>query len=114
MSNLLSSPTFWLLRVALGGGLVLLLTCVAVRLLRQPARRQRVAEWGVAAALALTLLAVAPSWLLIPVASPREPIAAAAPAAQPEREDLAPAFPIDLLAAEPVPEEAQESPVPGA
>ena len=39
MSDAWLSPALWLLRVAVGGGLVLLLTWAIVRLLRQPARR---------------------------------------------------------------------------
>src|SRR5436190_14282501 len=101
MSDAWLLPALWLLRVALGGGLVLLLTWAVVRRLRQPARRQRVAEWGVVAALALAGLALTPSWLLIPVAVSTEPVAEAPNAAELREEpaEPAPAFPIDLLVA---------------
>src|SRR5205807_2021363 len=45
------------------GGLVLLLAWGLARRTRQPARRQRVGEWGLAAALVVALLSVGPSWL---------------------------------------------------
>jgi beta-lactamase regulating signal transducer with metallopeptidase domain len=107
----------WLLRVLLGGGLLLLVTFLLVRKLRQPARRQRVAEWGVVAALVLAVLAVAPSWLLISVEPAPTGVVAEtlAPLARHEEEDpVAPAFPLQVLAVEPLAEEAPERPIPGA
>lgn len=63
-------PSFlvgWIVRVLLSGGFVLLLTCAAVRLCRQPARRQRVAEWGLLGGLLAIGLSLAPSWLNVPL-----------------------------------------------
>jgi hypothetical protein len=80
----------WLLHITVGGGAVLLLTCAVVHRLRQPARRQRVAEWGVVAALLLAGLCLAPSWLHISLpASDPQPVAEAPAPAEP-------APPIDL------------------
>src|SRR6202043_2934769 len=80
----------WLLHVAGGGGGVLLLTCAVVSRLRQPARRQRVAEWGVVAALLLAGLCLGPSWLLITLpTSDSQPVAVA----QPPTQEAHPAFP---------------------
>jgi beta-lactamase regulating signal transducer with metallopeptidase domain len=74
MSEPLLAASGWLLRMAGGGGLLLLLTWLVVRCLRQPARQQRLAECGVAAALLLAVLCVLPSWLLIPLpARPADP-----------------------------------------
>src|SRR5262249_59824276 len=75
----------WLLHAALGGGLLLLLTWLAVRRVRQPARQQRLAEWGTVASLVLAVLCLAPSWLVVP--PPVEPAEEITPAAEarPER-----------------------------
>jgi beta-lactamase regulating signal transducer with metallopeptidase domain len=67
MSDALLGAARWLLHVAVGGGLLLLLTWLVVRWVRQPARQQRLAEWGVAASLVLAALCLMPSWLLIPL-----------------------------------------------
>src|SRR5262249_19475206 len=74
----------WLLHSAVGGGLLLLLTCLLIRRTRQPARRQRLGELGLAAALVLALLSLRPPWLVLPypVAGPPVP-----PPAQPEAAD---------------------------
>src|SRR5262245_51505244 len=63
----------WLVRVALGASLLLLLTCLLVALVRQPARRQRLAECGVLAALWLAGLCLAPTWLPVQVPEPLRP-----------------------------------------
>ena len=55
----------WLLHSAAGGGLLLLLGWVLVRLVRQPARRQRLAEWSMIAALLASVLVLAPAWLVV-------------------------------------------------
>src|SRR5436305_10606999 len=73
----------WLLHIAAGGGAVLLLTCAVASRLRQPARRQRIAEWGVVAALLLAGLCLGPSWLLILPASDPPPVAASPAPADP-------------------------------
>ncbi len=57
----------WLLHSALGGGVLLLLTWLVMRLVRQPARRQRLGEFGMAAALVIAALSLAPAWLWVPV-----------------------------------------------
>jgi hypothetical protein len=79
------SETFavgWLLRTALGGGLILLLTRLLMGLTRSPARRQRQGEWGVAAALVLAGLALAPAWLSLPLLPAPSPASPAAPVAK--------------------------------
>src|SRR5260370_27483386 len=73
MSLSWSPAAGWLLHSAVGGGLLLLLTCLLIRHTRQPARRQRLGELGLAAALVLALLSLRPPWLLLPY-----PVAAAA------------------------------------
>jgi beta-lactamase regulating signal transducer with metallopeptidase domain len=62
----------WLLHSALAGGLVLLLACAGTQLTRQPARRQRLGEWGAAAALLAAVLCAGPPWLYLslPVSAP--------------------------------------------
>src|SRR5690242_7398815 len=67
MSDASLGAARWLLHAALGGGLLLLITWLVVRQVRQPARQQRLAEWGVAASLVLAALCLMPSWLLIPL-----------------------------------------------
>src|SRR5262249_39843221 len=57
----------WLVHSALGGGLLLLLAVAAMRLTRQPARRQRIGELGVTAALVVAILSLAPAWFVVPV-----------------------------------------------
>jgi beta-lactamase regulating signal transducer with metallopeptidase domain len=61
--------TGWLLRAAVGGGLLLLLIWGLACLTRHPARRQRLGEWGVLAALLVAGLALAPAWLRVPLPS---------------------------------------------
>jgi beta-lactamase regulating signal transducer with metallopeptidase domain len=63
----------WWLHSAVGGGLLLLLAGLLMLLTRQPARRQRLGEWGVTAALLLAVLSLAPAWLLIPLPSAYQP-----------------------------------------
>ena len=70
MSDTWLAAARWLLHAAGGGGLLLMLTWLAVRWVRQPARQQRLAEWGVAASLVLAALCLTPSWLLIPLPVP--------------------------------------------
>jgi beta-lactamase regulating signal transducer with metallopeptidase domain len=68
-----TTATEWLLHTALGGGALLLLTWALMACARSPARRQRLGEVGVAAALVLVGLAalaglgLGPAWVLIPV-----------------------------------------------
>src|SRR5436190_653764 len=70
----------WLAHSAAGGAVLLLLTWALARRTRQPVRRQRLAEWGVAAALVVAALSWAPAWLVIDWASAHTP---PAPKAQP-------------------------------
>jgi beta-lactamase regulating signal transducer with metallopeptidase domain len=56
----------WLLQSALGGGVLLLLTLGWMRWARQPAFKQRLGEWGLAAALAVCLLSLLPAWFVLP------------------------------------------------
>ncbi|MCI0684066.1 MAG: PDZ domain-containing protein [Gemmataceae bacterium] len=64
----------WLVRAGLGGSLLIVATLLAMRWVRQPARRQRLGELGMAAALVLAALSWAPAWLPLwapaPVAPP--------------------------------------------
>jgi beta-lactamase regulating signal transducer with metallopeptidase domain/membrane-associated protease RseP (regulator of RpoE activity) len=70
-------PSFagWLLHSMVGGGLLLLLAVPLLGACRQPARRQRVGELALVAALFVPLLALAPSWITFPL--PRTESAAA-------------------------------------
>src|SRR5262245_23709279 len=71
----------WLLHCAVGGGLLLLLTCALMARTGQPVRRQRLGEWGLAAALALAVLSLGPRWLTFayPAPAPAPPADAADP-----------------------------------
>jgi hypothetical protein len=55
----------WMLRAGVGGGAILALTLLAMRRVKQPARRQRLGEAGLLAALALAVLALWPAWIPI-------------------------------------------------
>jgi beta-lactamase regulating signal transducer with metallopeptidase domain len=69
----------WLVRVAVGGGSLLLLARVAMALTREPVRRQRLGEWGMVAALLLAILSAGPAWVVLPLPSlqgPGQPTAA--------------------------------------
>jgi beta-lactamase regulating signal transducer with metallopeptidase domain len=63
MSWMWTTPSGWLVRSVVGGGLLLLLTWILMKRTRQPARRQRLGEWGIAAALLLAVLNLGPTWL---------------------------------------------------
>jgi beta-lactamase regulating signal transducer with metallopeptidase domain len=57
----------WLLQSAAAGGVLLLLTLALARCVRQPARRQRLCEYGVLAALLAAVISLLlPGWLLVP------------------------------------------------
>src|SRR5947209_5164274 len=58
-------PGGWLLHSAAGGGLLLLLAWVLARRTRQPARRQRLGDYGVAAALLAAVLSLGPAWVVV-------------------------------------------------
>ncbi|MCI0458655.1 MAG: M56 family metallopeptidase, partial [Gemmataceae bacterium] len=63
----------WLLHCAVGGGMLLLLTCLLMRRTTEPVKRQRLGEWGLAAALVLAVLSLGPPWLIVGVAAPPAP-----------------------------------------
>ncbi len=69
----------WLLHCAAGGGLLLLLTCLLLRRTRQPARRQRLGELGVAAALVLALVSLHPAWIIVDCPAAAAPAPASGP-----------------------------------
>jgi beta-lactamase regulating signal transducer with metallopeptidase domain len=60
----------WLLHTLLGGGLLLLLAWTLLPRIVQPARRQRLGDWAMTAALLLALLSLAPAWLVVTVPAP--------------------------------------------
>src|SRR5712691_7293374 len=78
MNWIWTTPGGWLVRSVVGGGLLLLLTWVLIKRTRQPARRQRLGEWGVVAAMLLAVLNLGPAWLPVawlpatPAQSPRQ------------------------------------------
>ncbi len=63
----------WLLPGVLGGGLTLLVARLLLRAGRDPVRRQRLGEWGVAAALVALGLSFGPRWLNVPLPRPDAP-----------------------------------------
>lgn len=85
----------WLVRSAVGGGLLLFLAWGTMCVLRQPARRQRLGEWAAAAGILLAALSLLPSWLTIAYSVPA--VASPAPAAEPvaDREGTLPAEIVD-------------------
>src|SRR5262245_44361053 len=58
-----TSIAAWLFRAGAGGSLLIVATLLSMRWVRQPARRQRLGELGMAAALVLAALCWAPAWL---------------------------------------------------
>jgi len=89
MNWLEASTGQWLLHSAIGGGTLLLLANGVMLLVRQPARRQRLGEWAMAAALMVAFLSLAPAWLVVSLPRPSaEPIASAV--SVPEGTDPAP------------------------
>jgi beta-lactamase regulating signal transducer with metallopeptidase domain len=83
MNWLEASTGQWLLHSAIGGGTLLLLANCVMLLVRQPARRQRLGEWAMAAALIVALLSLAPAWLVVSLPRPStEPIAPAVSVAE--------------------------------
>src|SRR5262245_24355827 len=72
-----TSIAAWLVRAGLGGSLLIIGTLFAMRWVRQPARRQRLGELGMAAALVLAALCWTPTWLPLwtPSAPPAMPVA---------------------------------------
>ncbi|MFO0840849.1 MAG: M56 family metallopeptidase [Gemmataceae bacterium] len=94
----------WLARTAVGGGLLLMACWLWQRRLKEPARRQRLGEWAVAAALVVAGTAALPAWLSIPVSAPP---AEAPPAAWADAEPV-----VWLALPEPAGDPAGPAPVP--
>jgi beta-lactamase regulating signal transducer with metallopeptidase domain len=63
MSWIWTTPGGWLFRSVIGGGILLLMTWALMRRTRQPARRQRLGEWGIGIALLLAILNLGPAWI---------------------------------------------------
>src|SRR5438552_7250401 len=57
----------WLLHSAAGGGMILLLALLWLRRCRQPAWRQQIGAWGLAAAILVAILSFGPSWVVLPL-----------------------------------------------
>ncbi len=76
MSHLEALLTRWLLHVLVVGNLLLLLVWLLMKYVREPARRQRIGEWGLVAVLFLPLLCLAPGWivLVLPASISAEPL----------------------------------------
>lgn len=60
----------WLLHAGLGGSMLLVVTLLAMRHVRQPARRQRLGEIGLAAALLVAAICWRPAWLPLWASAP--------------------------------------------
>jgi hypothetical protein len=84
----------WLPRTLLGGGCLLLIAWLGMGWLASPARRQRLGEWAMAAALLLALLSLAPAWLIIRLPAP---IATPESVAPPATAETKPADPVRVL-----------------
>jgi beta-lactamase regulating signal transducer with metallopeptidase domain len=96
----------WLLHTMAGGGLLLLLAWLAMRCVGGPARRQRLGEWAVVAAVVLSVLSLGPAWLQVPLpAFPSLALRACVPEAPAcaETPSPAPAAPEEPAAVERVP-----------
>src|SRR5262245_19083947 len=81
-SDFLTSAMTWLLHSTVAASVLMLLTLGLARMTRQPARRQRLCELGLAAALLACVAGLAPAWVVvgIPVAkADADPSAAALP-----------------------------------
>ena len=97
----------WLLQSAVGGGLLLLLTWAVMRRINQPARRQRVGEIGMAAALAAATLSLAPAWWVVsvPVASSTPPAVESQARTEPLEHEAVVVLPNEDMASAPIPDE---------
>jgi Zn-dependent protease with chaperone function len=84
MNLSMTAVEIWLVRCAVGGGAVLLLGYLLLRLARQPALKQRLGELGLSAALAVSVLSLLPAWLVVSwgeVEAPAREIVSAQPLA---------------------------------
>src|SRR5260370_10214369 len=63
MTWIWTTPGGWLLRSVIGGGVLLLLTWLFMSKTRQPARRQRLGEWGLGVAMLFAILNLGPVWI---------------------------------------------------
>jgi beta-lactamase regulating signal transducer with metallopeptidase domain len=63
MNWIWSTPEGWLFRSVVGGGVLLLLTWLLMAKTRQPARRQRLGEWGLGVAMLFAILNLGPVWI---------------------------------------------------
>lgn len=91
MSELVATAGWWWLGTALGGGAVLLLAALLIHRMPTSDSRQRLGEWGVAAALAVAAIRLGPAWLPITIRD-STPASAAIPTAG---ELLPPAYPAE-------------------
>lgn len=101
-----TSIAAWLIRAGLGGSLLIVATLIAMRWVRQPARRQRLGELGMTAALVLAALCWAPAWLPLwePAPAPAPRVAfMLLPVQEPPADFDAGAIPLALVAAKPSP-----------
>jgi beta-lactamase regulating signal transducer with metallopeptidase domain len=78
MNELLLRAADWWLGAAVGGGIVLLVGCVLMRLTRHPAARQRLGEYAVFAALIVAGLRLLPAWLPVTWEAAEKPNSSAA------------------------------------
>jgi beta-lactamase regulating signal transducer with metallopeptidase domain/membrane-associated protease RseP (regulator of RpoE activity) len=80
MSATWSAFELWWLRSMVGGGLLLFVVWWLMARCREPVRRQRLGEFGLAAAVFVGLCSLGPTWLVLPVLSdavPKGPTASA-------------------------------------
>jgi len=73
MSWIWTTPGGWLVRSVVGGGVLLLVTWVLMKRTRQPARRQRLGEWGLGGAMLLAILNLLPAWIPVVGIAGKEP-----------------------------------------
>lgn len=67
MSDFWTGAALWLVQISVVASCLILFTLLLARFTRQPARRQRLCEAGLAAALLATAVSLAPAWLVIGV-----------------------------------------------
>jgi hypothetical protein len=97
----------WVCHSAAGGGLLLLLAWLLMQRTRQPARQQRLGEYGLVAALLLAVLGLGPAWLTVSVPVAETP---AVPLTSPEVAGPAPVVP---ARSSPLPQRPDPGPVVG-